>query len=203
MDKYVYGQSNILKNKLHIQNEQQLISVEAQLLIAGILELDTISPTINFQHVSSLQKIHYDLFHPIYSWAGEFRSVNIYKSEKVLGNLSITYSDAKDIQSDLEEIFDWSTTIHWNLNNEQLTACFSKFMADLWRVHPYREGNTRNVSIFMKLFANAAHLAFNEQLLSQHIGYLRNALVLATVDESPEPQYLHKIIKDALGLTEN
>jgi len=30
---------------------------------------------------------------------------------------------------------------------------FAKLMIDLWRIHPFREGNTRIVSIFMKLFA--------------------------------------------------
>lgn len=156
MDPYVYLQSNVLKNKFNIQNEQELISIEAQLLIAGILELEKISPTLDFHHSISLQKIHYHLFQPIYDWAGEFRTINIYKSEKVIGNLSITYSDTKNIQSDLEKIFEWSTTIHWNSTNQQIAECFSKFMADIWRVHPYREGNTRTVSIFMKLFANAS-----------------------------------------------
>lgn len=73
-------------------------------------------------------------------------------------------------------------------------------MTDIWRVHPYREGNTRTVSIFMKLFAEAQGLQFNEQLLSKNAGYVRNALVLAVVEESPEPEYLLKIITDALGL---
>ncbi|WP_438313621.1 hypothetical protein [Sporosarcina sp. FA9] len=50
-------------------------------------------------------------------------------------------------------------------------------MIKLWGVHLYREGNTRTVSIFMKLFAEASRLDFN-------------ALVLATVEETPEPQYL-------------
>ena len=75
-------------------------------------------------------------------------------------------------------------------------------MIKLWRVHPYREGNTRTVSIFMKLFAEASRLDFNAQLLSKHAGYLRNALVLATVEEAPEPQYLLDMISDALGVVD-
>lgn len=75
-------------------------------------------------------------------------------------------------------------------------------MIKLWRVHPYREGNTRTVSIFMKLFAEASRLDFNAQLLSQHAGYLRNALVLATVEEAPEPHYLLNMISDALGVVD-
>lgn len=73
-------------------------------------------------------------------------------------------------------------------------------MTDIWRVHPYREGNTRAVSIFMKLFAEKHGLTFNAELLSQNTGYLRNALVMAAVDEAPEPSYLHRIITDTLTL---
>lgn len=74
-------------------------------------------------------------------------------------------------------------------------------MTELWRIHPFREGNTRTVSIFMKLFADAKEIEFDEQLLSQNAGYLRNALVLAAVHEAPEPEHLNRIITDALGLT--
>ena len=52
----------------------------------------------------------------------------------------------------------------------------------------------------MKLFAEANNLAFNAQLFSQHAGYLRSALVLAAVEEASEPQYLLKMITDALKL---
>lgn len=75
-------------------------------------------------------------------------------------------------------------------------------MIKLWRVHPYREGNTRTVSIFMKLFAEASRLGLNAQLLSQHAGYLRNALVFATIEEAPEPQYLLNMISDALDVVD-
>jgi len=46
----------------------------------------------------------------------------------------------------------------------------------------------------MKLFAEAQGLQFKEQLLSKNAGYVRKALVLTAVEESPEPEYLLKII---------
>lgn len=203
MDPYVYDQSNVLKNRLNIQDEQELIDIEAQLLIAGILDLDSIFTELNFFHLSSLKQIHHHLFHIIYEWAGEFRTVNIYKDELHLGIPSVSYSDYKDIQSDLNAIFSWAAAIDWNYSNTDLAFSFTKLMTAIWRVHPYREGNTRTVSIFMKLFADAHDLNFNEQILSQNAGYLRNALVLAAVQEMPEPKYLLKMIHDALGLLES
>lgn len=75
-------------------------------------------------------------------------------------------------------------------------------MTKLWRIHPYREGNTRTVAIFMNLFSESNNLDFNAELLSENAGYLRKALVLAAVDESPEPKYLLNMITDALDLVD-
>ena len=200
MDPYVYPNSNVLINKLNIQDGQELIDVEAQLLIAGIIDIHSIIDDLDFHDYTCLQTIHRFLFEDLYTWAGEFRTINIYKSEQVLGGLSITYSDKSRIESDLKQIFKWAATINWTHKNPQLPSQFAKFMTDIWRVHPYREGNTRAVSIFMKLFADKQRLSFDAELLSQNAGYLRNALVMAAVDEAPEPSYLHRIITDALSL---
>lgn len=200
MDPYVYADTDILINKLNIRDRQQLINVEAQLLIAAILAISSITHEIDFQKYESLQTIHHSLFHELYSWAGEIRRVNIYKSERVLNGLSIAYSDKDKILSDLKNVFRWANSIQWSYVNPSLSQDFSIFMTKLWRIHPYREGNTRIISIFMKLFADANRLDFNAQLLSQHPGYLRNSLVLAAVEEAPDPQYLLAIISDALNL---
>lgn len=187
MDPYVYPNTNILKNKLNIQDAQQLINIEAQLLIAGIMDISSNAHKIDYQRYESLQKIHRILFHELYSWAGEFRTVNIYKPERVLNGLSISYSDKERIPSDLKDAFKWVNARTWHYSNPNLAADFAMFMTKLWRIHPYREGNTRTVSVFMKLFADANKLDFNAQILSKHTSYLRNALVLAAVDEASEP----------------
>ncbi|WP_033542841.1 Fic/DOC family protein [Planococcus sp. CAU13] len=201
MDPYVYPKSNLLKNKLGIKDEQELITVEAQLVIAGIVDIQSIGQQIDFNDINSIKTIHHYLFQDLYDWAGEFRTINIFKSEQVLNGLSITYSDKDNIETDLTEIFKWVNEMDWALPRNHLVSNFKKLMTDLWRVHPFREGNTRTVSIFMKLFADNKYIEFDEQLLSQNAGYLRNALVLAAVEEAPEPQYLKRIITDALGLT--
>lgn len=202
MDPYIYANTNILINKLNIRDEQQLIDVEAQLLIAAIVDISSISDEIDFQKYESLQTIHHFLFQELYSWAGKFRTVNISKGERVLNGLSVVYSDKDQIISDLKTVFSWSKSRQWDYSNPRLVEDFSMLMAKLWRVHPYREGNTRTVSIFMKLFAEANRLDFNAQLLSQHAGYLRNALVLAAVEEAPEQQYLLNMMTDALDVVD-
>jgi|SRR5690625_1014718 len=104
MDPYVYKGTNILINKLNIRDEQDLIDVEAQLFIANVLDISSIIPQINFQTYENLQKTHHFLFQELYTWAGKFRTVNIYKAEQVLNGLSITYSDKNQIKSELKNV---------------------------------------------------------------------------------------------------
>ncbi len=116
----------------------------------------------------------------------------------MLNGLSVIYSDKEEIKSDLESIFKWDNRIEWSYSNSLIVEDFSNLMTKIWCVHPYREGYTRTFSVFMKLFAETKGLNFNDQLLSVNAAYLRSALVLAAVEESPEPKYLLKIISDAL-----
>lgn len=199
MDPYVYEGSSVLINEFGIRDEQELIEVETQLFIANALDISSIIQQINFQTYESLQFIHRYLFKELYTWAGQFRTVNIYKSERVLGGPSITYSDKNQIVSELKAIFDWANGVSWDYKDSHLTENVATFMTKLWRVHPFREGNTRTVSVFMNLFAEVNKLDFNGKILSQHTGYLRKALVLSAVKEAPEPEYLLKMLGDALN----
>lgn len=200
MDPYTYESTNILKNKLNISNTQTLINVEAQLIIANALDLDVVYSELNFQTYKSLQVIHQSLFKELYLWAGKFRTIDIKKSEEVLSGLSVTYSDAKEIVTDLESVFTWSKKIKWNDNNQNLVENFARLMTEIWRIHPFREGNTRTTSVFMHLFAKEKGLEFRGEILTQHLEYLRKALVLAAVEEAPEPVYLLNILTDALHM---
>lgn len=199
MDPYVYEGTDVLINKMNIRNAEELIEVEAQLFIANVLDIQSIVQQLNFQSHESLQIIHRHLFKEIYTWAGEYRTVNIYKSEQVLNGLSINYSDKNQIMYDLQKLFAWANRIQWNNDNPNLKKDFAKLMIDLWRIHPFREGNTRTVSIFMKLFAEKNHIYFKNEILANHPGYLRKALVLAAVEEAPEPVYLFRMLDDALN----
>lgn len=200
-DPYVYENTNILKNKMNLKDEQTLIDVEAQFIIANMLDIHTLMGCIDFTLPKSIQQIHQFLFQSIYPWAGEFRTINIYKAEQVLHGLSISYSDKDKIEKDLTVLFKSVASIQWEVENTDLVENFAACMTELWRIHPFREGNTRMTTIFMTLLAEKMGLPFNQVLLAKHIGYLRNALVMAAVDEKPEPQYLQKMLKDALFLS--
>src|SRR5699024_12586345 len=76
---------------------------------------------------------------------------------------------------------------------------FAILLIDLLFIHPFIEGNTHTLSIFIKLFAEINHIYFTHEILTYHPCYLRISLVLASVDESPEPVYLFRMLGDALN----
>src|SRR5690625_2490148 len=131
MDPYVYEGTDVLINRMNIRNAEELIDVEAQLFIANVLDIQSIVQQIDFRTHKSLQTIHRHLFGEIYSWAGEYRTVNIYKSEQVLNGLSINYSEKKQIIDDLQKVFNWANQIQWNNDNPNLEEDFARLMIDL------------------------------------------------------------------------
>lgn len=198
-DPYVYKNSTVLLNKLNIMNEAELTEVEAQLFIANLVSLDEISAQININSIESLKDIHHHLFKDLYVWAGHFRTVNIYKEEKVLHGLSVTYCDYNKIGSTLESIFTKEVLKKINRDNIHLVEDFTKFIVDLWRVHPFREGNTRTLSVYLKLLTNHKSIYFNDSIIAENPNYFRSALALAAVEEAPEDSFLMKMMRDVLS----
>lgn len=97
--------------------------------------------------------MHYHIFQDVYEWTGKTRVINIEKAEIVLGEISVEYSDCFDIVKDAEQVLDEMNNYDWqNASFENVVRKFSDYMAKLWRIHPYREGNTRTIVTFCCMF---------------------------------------------------
>ena len=57
----------------------------------------------------------------------------------------------ENIKYDLEEEKKFSYT---NLNKAELVSHLSLFIARLWQIHPFREGNTRTSVVFLIKYLN-------------------------------------------------
>ena len=92
----------------------------------------------------------------------------------------------------LNEI-DWTS-----LSIDETAELFSKLIAELWQVHPFREGNTRSVVIFATQFASAHSFTMDKILLKESAAYVRDAFVKACDGQYSEYQYLIKVFKNAI-----
>ena len=65
-------------------------------------------------------------------------------------------------------------------------------------IPPFQEGNTRTIVMLMTFFVEHHGYYFDQELLAESAGYVRNAFVLASLGEHSEYEHLEKILKDAI-----
>lgn len=207
-DPYLYPNTEILINKFDIKDITELNSLEADFTSSRLKDIiqNGIKGDFNLEH---LLKFHYTIFQDIHDWAGKTRIIDIEKPEPALGGISIEYSKFENIKSDIASVLSKMKSIKWNeLNNDEKASIFSKYMSDLWKVHPFREGNTRTIITFCCCYAEKESFPLDTDLLKDNSDYVRNALVAATavfhdLGNRSNIEYLIRIIKDAIGRDKN
>lgn len=207
VDPYIDRNTGTMKNPLGITNQEELSETEAELTGITIRELsrDPIKGNYDFEH---LCKVHEKIFGDIYSWAGYPRIINMEKSEEVLKGNSVEYADYENIQQEASAVLKRMNSIKWDkLTLDERVKEFSSCMADLWKVHPFREGNTRTTVTFCCDFARAKNFGLDRDLFRDHGDYVRRALVVASarftnmgkdVLDLSKPEYLEKFVKDCM-----
>lgn len=196
-DPYVYEKTTILKNIQNIRNQKQLDDYENAMVSLAIIKL--YKENYEVRCLNDIFDIHKNLFENIYDWAGKARKINIYKDEPILNGLSVEYSDYKKIKSDLNKLDREFTKLNYkNMSKKELIKNVTYYFTMLWKIHPFREGNTRSVITLMSLFAKKVGLKLNVDFISDHAKYFRNAMVLNSIGEYSEPEYLEEFLSDAL-----
>ncbi|MCL2598076.1 MAG: Fic family protein [Paludibacter sp.] len=202
-DPYLYPDVEILINNFEERNEQRLAEIEGSYTAFRLRQLCD-KPYVGLFDFDHLCQIHQFIFQDIYQWAGQPRIINIEKAEAALGGISIEYSDVRDITNHATAVCEKMNGISWKLLHiDEIAEHFSKFMAALWKVHPFREGNTRTVVTFCCDFAEQNGFRLNRELFKDNSVYVRRALVAASATFSDmgdlsQPQYLIRIVRDSI-----
>src|SRR5690554_5181017 len=142
-DPYVYKDSDVLINKADIKDKNKLDEFENRMSNLALVMLFKKSD-FKINDANDIFEIHKILFENVYHWTGTPRTINIYKSEPILDGLSVEYSLYHAIKKDLSkinQIYFKSNNLE-NLNKEDFIHLFTRLIADIWKVHPFREGNT-------------------------------------------------------------
>lgn len=140
-DPYLYPHTDILKNLADVKDNEKLSCMEAEHTSLRLAEL-VIQNSAGCFDFKALCDMHYYIFQDIYDWAGKIRVINIEKSEPALGGISIEYSGCLDIEKDVNHVLWEMNQYSWETSNiEKVAKEFSYYLAQLWKVHPFREGN--------------------------------------------------------------
>lgn len=196
-DLYLIENSTVLKNLLDITDEKELDLAEAELSRANMMLLYE----NGFDDFSSggFCFIHKVLFGDVYEWAGQYRKINIRKREKLLAGQSVWYSNVTEIGNDLDNAFDEINKVNWaSLSRENFAKQISRLFPKLWQVHPFREGNTRTTVMMMTFFVEHHGYFFDQNLMAESAGYVRDSFVMASLGGNSDYEYLEKILLDAI-----
>ncbi|MED3804449.1 Fic family protein [Lysinibacillus xylanilyticus] len=196
-DPYLIPNSFVLKNKLNITNQEKLDIAESAISKAKLHSILDVKGNFDYKH---LMDLHKHILGDIYEWAGQPRVMDIEKAEPVLSGMSVQYSNHKQIPTEAVAAINKLKNVNWsNLDTyEQKAEAFSKNMATLWQVHPFREGNTRTITEFCVQYAATQSIFLNQNLFAENASFTRNALVMASIGEYSDFSHLNRIVKDAM-----
>lgn len=203
-DPYVYPGTGVLKNILDIRDRKRLDDAEADYVSLRLRELAE-RPLPGDYDFAHLARMHAYIFQDIYEWAGKIRTVNMEKEEPALGGLSIEYSDKDKIKNDLSRALEKMVLRPWEeLFLDERVKYFSEDLAAIWKVHGFREGNTRLAVTFCCQFIESHGIPIDRTIFEKHSTYVRTALVAFSavfhdLGDLSKKEYLERIIRDSLG----
>lgn len=157
-------------------NEVNIEEFECDLVSTRIVEL--LKENDFKLSIDYLKNIHKYLFQDLYEFAGNFRTVNFSKPELILNNDSVAYGDYKTINNSLEYDISLEQSKNYNeMNIVDIIKNITKFSSSIWQIHPFREGNTRTVALFIEKYLISLGYSVNNEMFKDKSVYFRNALV--------------------------
>ena len=153
-------------------------SEEADKVSVRIIELlseksFTFNPT-------ELINIHKRLFSGIFKDAGKIRDYNFIKNEWVLNGDTVTYASFETITAALKYDFDEEKECSYKDKTiDETIKNLCRFTSNIWQIHPFCEGNTRSVAVFIIKYLKTFGFDINDDAFAKHSWYFRNSLVRA------------------------
>lgn len=133
------------------------------------------------------KEIHRRLFKGIFDHAGEYRAYNITKSEWVLNGETVLYASSDSIQATLDYDFGREKDFSYDgLAIADITKHMAKFASSIWQIHPFNEGNTRSVAVFIIKYLRTFGFQINNEAFAKNSWYFRNALARANYNNLPK-----------------
>ena len=203
-DPYLYENSSVLINKLDITDQALLDAAEADYVVFRLKEI-ALNKLPGDYHTEHFFQMHEYIFQDIFEWAGQPRNIAIYKEEDVLGGQSIEYSDPFDIVNDVHHVLSDMREKPWqSMDTEKAAIEFCDSLARLWKIHPFREGNTRTTVTFCCQFIDDQGYIINRKLFEDNARYVRTALVAYNAyfsdgSDFSKKEYLEKIVRDSFN----
>lgn len=173
-----------------VRTDDENYSEEADKVSARIVQILR-DKTFNFSPASYIH-IHRKIFEGIFKFAGKTRTYNITKKEWVLNGDTVYYSDWEMIKQTLEYDFSQEANVDYNgFSDVEAVKHFTRFIANLWQIHAFGEGNTRTTAVFAIKYLRKLGYATDNKIFEKHSWYFRNALVRANYSNASKGVYMN------------
>lgn len=177
------------------------IDEEGDKVAANITKI-IMEPSFAFSFLGLLS-IHKRIFEGYFKFAGQLRTVEISKKEWVLGgNASVAYQPSVDLQQAIEYDLAQERAFHYaGKSMDEVISHLALFIADLWQIHPFREGNTRTTAVFLIKYLRSMGIEVTNDMFKQHSWYFRNALVRASykgLTVSPTTEFIERFLRNVI-----
>lgn len=130
--------------------------------------------------VGQLLTIHKTLFDGVLEHPGQLRTYNFSKKEWVLDGASVTYGDFRDLEMTVQYDFDTEKRFDYSrLSMDETIERLAVFIANLWQIHVFEEGNTRTTAVFAIKYLRSLGFDVTNDTFAKNAWYFRNALVRA------------------------
>jgi cell filamentation protein len=149
-DPYVYPGTRVLRSNLETRDPQKLADAEADVVSAALAALAG-EPLAGNYDLTHWQAFHRYVFAELYPWAGELRTVQIAKPNAF-------YARPEHIAGYAQGVFaELARERHLKgLDRDAFLERLTHYHAEMYAVHPFREGNTRSLRTFLSQLAREA-----------------------------------------------
>lgn len=149
-DPYVYPGTSVLRNLGDLREADRLERFESDHCFGRLLELyeNPLPPSFDLNH---LKRIHQHLFQDVYTWAGEFRTVNMAKGSSL-------FARPEFVIPKLQKVLNQLASEHFLRGTDSHEFCerAAYIFGEMNAVHPFREGNGRAQREFLRELAAEA-----------------------------------------------
>ena len=155
-DPYLYPGTDVLRNLPGLRNADQLAAFDTINTAARTYELLQ-NPVAGGFDTAHLKAIHKRVFQDVFSWAGEFRTTMLGKAEHP-GKPPTWFTPQHLLEHEAGRIFEWLNRANLlrGLHRVEFAHQIGRLLAEVNKLHPFREGNGRAQRLFVDAVARQA-----------------------------------------------
>lgn len=154
--------------------------------------------------IEGLSTLHRSIFDGVYENAGTPRTTEISKREWVLGGDSISFTEVEQLLPSLEYCISKEKYFSYDgISTDSLISHLAKFIAEIWHICAFGEGNSRFTAVLTILYLNYLGIDFKFDTFKNDSWYFHNALARAKYRDlvkniDYEPIYLERFFRNLL-----